>query len=80
MKGLYIHIPFCKHICSYCDFPKKIAYNEEQITNYLNKLIEEINGLNTNLFDTIYIGGGTPNSLNNNNLELLLKTIKNKNK
>ena len=78
MKGLYIHIPFCKHICSYCDFPKKIAYNEEQITNYLNKLIKEINGLNTNLFDTIYIGGGTPNSLNNNNLELLLKTIKNK--
>lgn len=78
MKGLYIHIPFCKHICSYCDFPKKIAYNNEQIDKYLNKLIEEINELNNEDFDTIYIGGGTPNSLNDSNLKYLLKNIYNK--
>ncbi len=64
MKGLYIHIPFCKSICSYCDFPKQIAKKEEQ-HKYITYLIKEIDSYKKDLtdVDTIYIGGGTPNLL-----------------
>ena len=40
-KSVYIHIPFCKSICSYCDFCK-VLYNEEWANLYLQKLSEEI--------------------------------------
>ena len=45
MRGLYIHIPFCKRLCTFCDFPKKINQQEEVINSYLKKLINEINYL-----------------------------------
>ena len=81
MKGLYIHIPFCKRICSYCDFPKKVPYNDLQILTYINHLKKEI--LSYNLYfkeiDTIYIGGGTPNFLNDEVLEDLLSFVNNLN-
>ena len=41
MKGLYIHIPFCSNICSYCDFPKMVSSKLNQEI-YIDKLIEEI--------------------------------------
>ncbi len=77
MIGLYIHIPFCKHICKYCDFPKKIPKDSTQIEKYLEKIKLDILKYQ-NLYDkidTIYIGGGTPNSLSNCQLEDLLKFI-----
>ena len=40
-KGLYIHIPFCSNICSYCDF-SKIYYNENYVDKYLDSLEKEI--------------------------------------
>ena len=64
IKHTYIHIPFCKKICSYCDFCK-VYYNEELVDRYLNSLKEEINSIyNGEYQETIYIGGGTPSSLN----------------
>ena len=64
MIGLYVHIPFCNSICSYCDFVKMVAHTplKEQ---YVNALIKEIDLkkqrlLRNNYIDTIYIGGGTP--------------------
>ena len=75
MRGLYIHIPFCKKLCSFCDFPKRINQKEEVIDNYLNKLVNEIKSLQENDINTIYIGGGTPNSLSLSQLEYLLLTI-----
>lgn len=76
MKGLYIHIPFCKTICSYCDFPKIIAKKDIHYT-YINQLIEEIDSYNKELnnIDTIYIGGGTPNSIELELLDKLLSKI-----
>ena len=41
MLGVYIHIPFCKNICNYCDFCK-MNYNEKYTKNYLNNLKKEI--------------------------------------
>ena len=73
-KGLYIHIPFCTHICSYCDFCK-VYYNSFLVDSYLVELFKEIDSYNIKDLSTIYIGGGTPTSLNCNQLEELLKKI-----
>ena len=78
MRGLYIHIPFCNRLCSFCDFPKRIKQKEEVIDLYLNKLIKEINELEEVDINTIYIGGGTPNSLSLAQLESLLIAINKK--
>ena len=78
MRGLYIHIPFCKRLCTFCDFPKRINQKEETIDLYLKKLIQEINNLKETDINTIYLGGGTPNSLSLSQLEDLLIAIKNK--
>ena len=76
MRGLYIHIPFCKRLCSFCDFPKKINQKDSVINDYLNKLTREITYLEEKDINTIYIGGGTPNSLSLEQLEYLLRSIK----
>ena len=61
--GIYIHIPFCKQKCFYCDFMSFSDKNKLQ-KNYINALIKEIEYfLKNNLeieVSTIYIGGGTP--------------------
>lgn len=76
MNSVYIHIPFCKTICSYCDFCKQL-YNETNIKKYLNALKEEIKDrYNDEVLDTLYIGGGTPSALNTNELKELFDIIK----
>ena len=73
MKSLYIHIPFCSSICSYCDFCKLI-YNEDLVLEYLNALDNEIKEHYQNeAVETIYIGGGTPSALSENALEKLFQ-------
>ena len=74
MRGLYIHIPFCKHICSYCDFPKMVSFSKEKMDKYVNNLILELNSYKKELatVNTVFIGGGTPNALP---LDLLLKLL-----
>lgn len=77
IKSVYIHIPFCKKICSYCDFCK-MFYNEKFVLNYLNALKKEVNYYyKGELLDTLYIGGGTPSCLNENELNLLNEVISN---
>ncbi len=76
MKSVYIHIPFCSNICSYCDFTK-IYYNKKYINKYLDSLEKEINKYyNNEIVKTIYIGGGTPTSLDIDELNKLFKIIK----
>ena len=71
IKNCYIHIPFCKKICSYCDFCK-IYYKEELVDKYLDVLEQEIDSIYKNEeLETIYIGGGTPSCLNIRQLERL---------
>ena len=67
MSGIYIHIPFCKQRCVYCDFYKEIADDEARIDRYIQALIREIQQRKDYLPDkkiaTIYFGGGTPSVL-----------------
>lgn len=72
--SLYVHIPFCEHICAYCDFPKLIK-NSYFIEPYFKALLFEIDDKSINQVDTIYIGGGTPTSLDDDKFEILLKSL-----
>ena len=74
-KSLYIHIPFCKNICSYCDFCK-MYYNVELVDKYLLELDKEFSSIyKGETLDTIYIGGGTPSSLSIKQLEKLFNIL-----
>lgn len=76
MKSIYIHIPFCNNICSYCDFAK-VFYNEKYVLKYLESLEYEINNNYKNeIIETLYIGGGTPSSLSIKELNRLFNILK----
>lgn len=71
--SIYIHIPFCTTICTYCDFCK-IYYNKKYIDNYLGSLKKEIEArYKHEKVKTIFIGGGTPTSLSEEELTKLLE-------
>lgn len=76
IHSVYIHIPFCNHICSYCDFCK-IYYNSDIVEQYLDRLETEIKSNYKNeIIKTIYIGGGTPSSLSCKQLMRLFDIIR----
>jgi len=78
--ALYIHVPFCKAKCTYCDFYSIIG-REDSIPEYLKSILAEIAhtanslDLSQHYIDTIFFGGGTPNLLAPSQLEILLKTL-----
>jgi oxygen-independent coproporphyrinogen-3 oxidase len=75
--GLYIHVPFCEKKCGYCDFYS--VTNLALIDRFLDALITEIRLISPAykdwIFDTIYIGGGTPTLLNQPQISRLWTTI-----
>ena len=73
VKALYIHIPFCEHICDYCDFPK-LQYFTIFAKPYLKHLKDELKSYQiSHQLETIYVGGGTPTALED---ELFLELLK----
>lgn len=73
--ALYIHIPFCKQKCLYCDFPS-YSHKEEFMDKYIEALNKEIlEKTKKYKIESLFIGGGTPSYLNNKNLKSLLNTI-----
>jgi len=81
--SLYIHIPFCNSVCSYCNYARSVnGKNSEEIENYLKLVTKEITlwrkkaGSAPIPVESIYIGGGTPTVLSPKMLEGLLTTIK----
>ena len=63
MPGIYVHIPFCKQKCSYCDFcsfPDKSAYEEAYMACLYKEMSLRKEQLKDYTFDTVYFGGGTP--------------------
>ena len=76
-KALYVHIPFCQSICSYCDFCR-FGYDQDLADRYLKALNKElIEKVENKDLKTIYIGGGTPTALNLDQLRFLLTCLKN---
>jgi len=63
-KGLYLHLPFCRSICTYCDFPK-LAGASDKIEGYIRSLSREMEAYPEEFVDleTVYLGGGTPSAI-----------------
>lgn len=77
-KGVYIHIPFCEHICYYCDF-NKFLLDHQPVWGYLRALQKEMQETLTKIpsesIQTIYIGGGTPTALDSEQMAFLMDSI-----
>ena len=77
--GIYVHIPFCKSKCIYCDF-NSFAKKDEGIEPYINALIKEIEEYSKEnkdiLVKTIYIGGGTPSYINEKYIKKIMDCLK----
>lgn len=77
-KGIYVHIPFCKQKCSYCDFVS-FCNKDEYIERYGQAIVKEIEYKKDMLISeisTIYIGGGTPSYIDENIIRNILDAIK----
>ncbi|GAF15341.1 radical SAM family enzyme [Bacillus sp. JCM 19046] len=78
--SIYVHIPFCEHICHYCDF-NKVFLENQPVEDYIDALIKEISvskqAKNKVAIETIYIGGGTPTALTAAQLDRLFVAMHN---
>lgn len=78
--SVYIHIPFCESRCHYCDFCSSLL-NEENIEKYFEYLKKEINlqeeFLKDKIIDTIFIGGGTPSSVDSKYIKEIMEKLSN---
>src|SRR5436189_6434481 len=87
MAGIYIHIPFCKQACYYCDFHFSVSLQKKDA--FVQALLKEI-GMQRNYFselqdsvsekvtiETIYFGGGTPSLLSGEEIKKIFEEIKN---
>ena len=77
MSGIYIHIPFCKQACFYCDFhfSTSLKKKDELIQSILIEIELRKNELYNQVIETIYFGGGTPSLLNQSEVEAIIQTI-----
>ena len=80
LSGIYIHIPFCKQSCHYCNFhfSTNTAYKEKLISCILKEIELQKNYLEGETLQSIYFGGGTPSLLNVNEIENILEAIQKK--
>ncbi|MFS0689792.1 radical SAM family heme chaperone HemW [Sporosarcina sp. 179-K 8C2 HS] len=79
MRGMYIHIPFCHQICHYCDF-NKVFFKNQPVDEYIESIGNELaimanEGHSFNGLETVFLGGGTPTSLSEKQLDRLLEII-----
>ena len=78
--GIYIHIPFCRSKCLYCDFCSKPSRDEEKIAQYVKRLVQDIKDYKTDVdyapADTVYFGGGTPTLMMGEQFSEILSAVK----
>jgi putative oxygen-independent coproporphyrinogen III oxidase len=78
INAAYLHIPFCEHICHYCDF-NKVFLKGQPVDDYLQALDQEMKmtmeQYPTDRLETIFVGGGTPSSLNEQQLYRFCESI-----
>jgi oxygen-independent coproporphyrinogen III oxidase len=77
LSGIYLHIPFCKQACTYCNFhfSTSLRYKDQLVKALASEAEREKEYLGGETLNTIYFGGGTPSILEIAELELLLGTI-----
>jgi oxygen-independent coproporphyrinogen-3 oxidase len=86
--GVYLHIPFCKSRCSYCDFATDVYRSGEAVERYVHAICNEIDAFassnpkseiqNPKSIDTVYFGGGTPSLLSPSQIDTILKVVREK--
>ena len=76
MIGLYIHIPFCRQKCFYCDF-FSTKYDTDLADKYIDSLIKHSQKFKNKKINSIYIGGGTPSALSSKQIQKLLLSLNN---
>lgn len=77
MSGIYIHIPFCKQACFYCDFhfSTSLKKKDELIASLIHEIELRKDELNNEVIETIYFGGGTPSMLSQTELDSIIKAV-----
>jgi oxygen-independent coproporphyrinogen III oxidase len=79
VKGAYIHIPFCAHICHYCDF-NKYFLKSQPVDEYLEALDQEMGNVSNEKvrreLETIFVGGGTPTALDEKQMDYFLASVR----
>ncbi|MDE7379614.1 MAG: radical SAM family heme chaperone HemW, partial [Clostridia bacterium] len=79
MSGIYVHIPFCKSKCRYCDFasfPDKVGFAESYMTCVYHEMAMRSAELKDYNFNTLYIGGGTPSIIDESYIAMLVAAAK----
>ena len=76
--GLYIHIPFCRSKCLYCDFCSFVGRSGDELERYIDELCREIAARGTKEYtvDTVYFGGGTPSLLSAGQVGRILSAVR----
>ncbi len=77
MSGIYIHIPFCKQACFYCDFhfSTSLKKKDDMILSLIKEIELRKNELGNTIIETIYFGGGTPSVLNTEEIQVLIAAV-----
>ncbi len=77
MAGIYIHIPFCKQACTYCDFhfSTSMKKKEDMVAAIATEIVLRKNELKAEIVETIYFGGGTPSVLSNVEIQFILDSV-----
>ena len=80
MSGIYVHIPFCKSKCTYCDFasyPREISKADMYFACLYKEIKARAESLKDYVFDTVYLGGGTPSFVDEKYIVGIIRQIKN---
>src|SRR5215207_3943955 len=77
MSGIYIHIPFCKQACHYCDFhfSTSLKKKDEMVLALAKEIALRKNEFKDEVVETIYFGGGTPSILEVSDIPLLIDVV-----
>jgi len=77
MAGIYLHIPFCKKACHYCDFhfSTSVQYKDQMLSALRHEIMLRMHYLGKEKIETIYFGGGTPSVLSADEIQILIDEI-----
>lgn len=77
MAGIYLHIPFCKQACNYCNFhfSTSLRYKNDFVSALLKEIVLQKEYLDNEAIETIYFGGGTPSILDTSELKMIANTL-----